>query len=786
MDTKWKKIKGFTGFLCYFIGLTLLLVGISGVLSGFLNRVYTREGLNELVNSDYQNTERFRSYLSSRLSTALDMATGKPLGASSWNDYYDYGYDNDDGSDYEYGYYSGIEELENEAVREVTLARGNMVEENSASQNWDYDYPEERQTRTPEENQEIIDRMHARMEPNKNILYTISYDGKLLYSNTEDLVLSNGSLPEGYNFLLHFDGSKVTINKDGRELDVYGDGYYRQDSDWYVPGYENFTMDEELQKADIYLAVTQDPKRYIYSQVNRPGFYQAEDELYWIRCNLVDERADFARNMFCVAAGILFLILAHFQKKSRIEGEQFIARCLSHLWLEAKIVLGLLIFLLLYTAGVSMGACSNVVEDIVMMSQEISYYVEDAPYIVSEILQQSIGILLSDPIVVILFWLIYLVVLDLRQNKKKVVEQSLTARIGNLFTTKEIDLPFGKKLVHRCIPGMVSTVLLCIAAIGAAVLAKSLMIFLVLVVLAIATMGIQYYYISRMKMLASDIDLLAQRITVIHGGSYEGGREIPASPDLMASFMELEDIRQGMSKAIDEQVKSQRMKVELIANVSHDIKTPLTSIISYVEFLKQEEGLPEHVKDYVRILDEKSQRLKNMIQDVFAVSKAAAGQLTMNMEKLDLGKLLRQTMADMDEEISISNVTVKTEIPDEAVFIEGDGQRLYRVFQNLIQNALKYSLEGSRVYITLKEEGDLAVASVKNTSRFEIDQNKDFTERFVRGDESRTDGGSGLGLSIARNFTEACGGTFQLETIADLFLVTVSFRKVGPEKGDTE
>ena len=184
------------------------------------------------------------------------------------------------------------------------------------------------------------------------------------------------------------------------------------------------------------------------------------------------------------------------------------------------------------------------------------------------------------------------------------------------------------------------------------------------------------------------------------------------------------------------------------------------------------------MSDYIRILDEKSQRLKNMVQDVFDVSKAASGELPVHREALDFGKLLRQTLADMEERIQSSPVTVKAEIPEQPVMIEADGQKLYRVFQNLIQNALQYSLEGSRVYLTMKVENSVAVASIKNTSRYELSSNKDFTERFVRGDESRTDGGSGLGLSIARNFTEACGGSFRLETIADLFVVTVSYKIV--------
>ena len=210
--------------------------------------------------------------------------------------------------------------------------------------------------------------------------------------------------------------------------------------------------------------------------------------------------------------------------------------------------------------------------------------------------------------------------------------------------------------------------------------------------------------------------------------------------------------------------------------MSHDIKTPLTSIISYVELLKQEEGLPDHIRDYVRILDEKSQRLKNMVTDVFAVSKAASGELPMEMEELDFGKLLRQTLADMEEQIEHSSVVFRTEIPDAAVTIMADGQRLYRVFQNLFQNAIKYSLQGSRVYVALHTDGSAAVASVKNTSSRELEKGKDFAERFARGDASRTDGGSGLGLSIAQSFTEACGGEFTWETDADLFIVKIAFQ----------
>ena len=299
----------------------------------------------------------------------------------------------------------------------------------------------------------------------------------------------------------------------------------------------------------------------------------------------------------------------------------------------------------------------------------------------------------------------------------------------------------------------------------------------VLVVFGAAAFLLTAYFVGRKNMeTAKDMEIISGYISEIRNGNYQGIEGKAAGHDLQKVMAELEDIRHGLEEAVEEQLKSQKMKVELIANVSHDIKTPLTSIISYVQFLKQEEELPEHVKDYVKILDEKSQRLKNMVQDVFAVSKAASGELPMHMEKLDFGKLLCQTMADMEEQIEGSQVSFRTDLPESPVMIMADGQRMYRVFQNLFQNAIQYSLAGSRVYVTLQTKGVMASASVKNASLMELDKEKDFAERFTRGDESRTDGGSGLGLAIAQSFTEACGGEFLWETDADLFVVKVSFR----------
>lgn len=245
--------------------------------------------------------------------------------------------------------------------------------------------------------------------------------------------------------------------------------------------------------------------------------------------------------------------------------------------------------------------------------------------------------------------------------------------------------------------------------------------------------------------------------------------------DLAAHAGQLNDLGEAVGTAVDERLRSERFKAELITNVSHDLKTPLTSIISYAELLKQEDGLPEAARDYVHILSDKAKRLQTMVQDVFEVSKATTGNLRVDIKPLDFAKLLRQTLADMEEAIADSGLSLKPRLPDAPVWIAADGDRLYRVFQNLIGNALKYSLPGSRVYLDLTVEGLQATAMVRNTSKEELPDGVDLTERFVRGDESRTDGGSGLGLSIARTFTEACGGAFSVQTQADLFTAAVSF-----------
>lgn len=234
---------------------------------------------------------------------------------------------------------------------------------------------------------------------------------------------------------------------------------------------------------------------------------------------------------------------------------------------------------------------------------------------------------------------------------------------------------------------------------------------------------------------------------------------------------DINNIRDGLRKSIESEIKSENMKTELITNVSHDLKTPLTSIINYIDLLKRENIESETAKDYINILDKKSQRLKVLIDDLFEAAKATSGAMELNITKIDIVQLLKQSLGENDERFKNSNLSVKLDIPDTKIFINGDGQRLYRVFENLISNIVKYSLSNTRVYIQMYvDDENKVVIIMRNISAYELDFcANEITNRFKRGDSSRSTEGSGLGLAIAKSIVELHGGKFNIEVDGDLF-----------------
>ncbi len=246
------------------------------------------------------------------------------------------------------------------------------------------------------------------------------------------------------------------------------------------------------------------------------------------------------------------------------------------------------------------------------------------------------------------------------------------------------------------------------------------------------------------------------------------------SPYTETSAM-LSAISDQYRRGIEETIKAERTKMELVTNVSHDLKTPLTSIIGYIELLSKEQ-LTGDAAEYVGILQRKSERLKNIVSDVFELAKTTSGEITVERTPLDLTKLSYQTLGEMEDKIAASGLEIKINVCQPPVTVISDGKRLYRVIQNLLDNALKYSMQGTRIYYSLETHGNYAYIIIKNIAAYEMNFTKEeIMERFTRGDKARSTEGTGLGLSIAQGFTLACGGNFDIELDGDMFKAIVSF-----------
>ncbi len=246
--------------------------------------------------------------------------------------------------------------------------------------------------------------------------------------------------------------------------------------------------------------------------------------------------------------------------------------------------------------------------------------------------------------------------------------------------------------------------------------------------------------------------------------------------DFLAFSDRMNRIGDGMSAAVDERLKSEHLRTELITNVSHDIKTPLTSIVNYVDLMQKENVTEEPLAGYIEVLARQSARLKKLTEDLVEASKAATGNITVHAEVLDVSMMLMQTAGEYDEKFRAAHLDLILRQPPDPVHIIADGRLLWRVFDNLMNNIVKYAMAGTRVYLTLRTDGDAAEILFRNIARDELNVAEDeLLERFTRGDVSRSTEGSGLGLSIAKSLTELQGGTLQLHVDGDLFKVAVRF-----------
>ncbi|MDD4403014.1 MAG: HAMP domain-containing sensor histidine kinase, partial [Desulfitobacteriaceae bacterium] len=275
-----------------------------------------------------------------------------------------------------------------------------------------------------------------------------------------------------------------------------------------------------------------------------------------------------------------------------------------------------------------------------------------------------------------------------------------------------------------------------------------------------------------------EFEAIKEGVKQVKDGDIHHKINLSGEGELAKLAADINNITDGLSKAVENETKSERLKAELITNVSHDIRTPLTSIITYVDLLKNEQD-QNKINSHLEILDQKSQRLKVLTDDLFEAAKASSGTMPVNFEKIDISALLTQGLGELDDKIQECKLEFKIKHPKDKVYINADGKLFWRAVENLLSNIFKYALQGSRVYIDIQDLGTEITLKIKNISACELNISADeLMERFKRGDEARSSQGSGLGLSIAKSLIELQKGSFNIEIDGDLFKAVIRMSKI--------
>ncbi|MGI6666846.1 MAG: sensor histidine kinase [Bacillota bacterium] len=538
-------------------------------------------------------------------------------------------------------------------------------------------------------------------------------------------------LPEGYGYCWYLDGEKVWVINQGEPVDTDRlDSGYRG----LIPSVATGSGERPGgAKVRALLAVkdvlVENP--YVHSR-----YYQEQRVLY------IGGRVA----IFVVATGISLLAYGVAKRKERHIFESKMASLSGRLWLEVKALTSAFALLVLFGP-------------VVFGHSRISSLVH--------------ALFVAAVATAVSFWF-YVILVDFRYNGMRFFTHNSVSSLLAWYRRYESRYPWQKRMLKRTYALLGAEAFLAFLAFCFVVLSRTGLEAFFSVLLAGVGVYLLLRYLRGYERTISEWGRLMDHIRKIRNGDMETRLDVAADSDIFPAAQDLNDIQEGMSLAVSERVKSERMKVELITNVSHDLKTPLTSIISYLDLLSKEEGLPERANEYVGILVQKAERLKNLIQDLFELSRAASHDMALDMERIDLVRLTRQVLADMEEPISDSGLAFRISMPDEPVYTVSDGGKLYRVLQNLISNALKYSLQGSRVFVELVRGENEASIVIKNTANYEMDFTADeILQRFTRGDRSRSTEGSGLGLSIAKSFTEACGGRLGVMIDGDQFKAEV-------------
>ncbi len=549
-------------------------------------------------------------------------------------------------------------------------------------------------------------------------------------------------LPEGYDYYLYFDGRMLQGKNGGVAFDVY-----RYDS-----GYRDVIPQEYLKKEQTDPKFTQ-TRALLAVKENIEENPYAQSILYVLYCEYQIMKWVFTGVGILCLLDLGLFILAFILRKAKREFDSRIARFMGWFWVEVKVVVT--IFAL------------GIVGQVLSVS-----YRRSATAAIS-----NIGLIIA----FIGCWWFYFILVDMIYNKKRFFTHNIITWVIKQYRAFERGKPFKKALMMRVCALLLAEVILVVLAVvaliwGIQTWGSDLPALIAIVLFIGVGLYLVYRYMRRYNRTLEEFSQIIDQTERMTKGDFSSSLSISGDSDFYEAAQNLNLIQQGVIKATEEKLKSERLKIELITNVSHDLKTPLTSIISYVDLLTGEEELPQNAKDYVAIISQKADRLKSLIQDIFDLSKVTSGIMDVQMEKLDLPKLIQQTLADMEDEISATSLTFRTQYPEEPVMIMGDGKKLYHVFQNLLTNVFKYALENSRVYVDVCADEQQAYVTLKNIANYEMNfREADILERFVRGDEARSTEGSGLGLAIAQGYVQAMGGGLDIKVDGDLFKVTLRF-----------
>ena len=447
-----------------------------------------------------------------------------------------------------------------------------------------------------------------------------------------------------------------------------------------------------------------------------------------------------------VAVALIILLCTLVRRRTLAEAHRRIAAALGHIWMEPKLVLLL--------GALTLGAWTAV--------ETFAF--------------REIGTLPGLAVILACFWCAWLMLTDLSINGiQAFFSNNSFMSVARFLRGLENKYDFLARMKQRLILLLAAE---CVIAVPAVFLTAWVLLdwigeIWIAVVLLLAALGLFLLagYVREYNRNVDDFGRVIDYVGQMRSGSL--CEPLSVSGDFAGLAADLNDIMDGVNRAVEEQMPSERMKIELVTNVSHDLKTPLTSIINYVDLLGREQLRPDFANDYVQIIDQKAKRLKNLVQDLFEISKANSGAIDVHPEQIDVVSLVGQTIAELDA--SAGGVQIKPQFSAARLFVWADGKMLHRVFENLLGNALKYSMSGTRVYVSAHQNGDSVEVAFKNIANYEMTFSADdIVERFQRGDASRTGEGSGLGLAIAKSFTELSGGTLHIELDGDLFKAIVT------------